>query len=85
MDRAIEIAGRSGLPLRIAAKVGAEAMRRKAYDDAQNGVEELRRQGMEVVTDLDRKAFEDALKPAFAEYAKKFGQDKIDEIRNYRY
>jgi TRAP-type transport system periplasmic protein len=67
-----------------AAKVGAAAMRRKAAEDAQNGVEELRKQGMEVVTDLDRKAFEEALKPAFAEYAKKFGQAKIDEIRNYK-
>jgi TRAP-type C4-dicarboxylate transport system substrate-binding protein len=66
-----------------AAKVGAAAMRKKAFDDAQNGVEELRKQGMEVVTDLDRKAFEEALKPAFAEYAKRFGQAKIDEIRNF--
>jgi tripartite ATP-independent transporter DctP family solute receptor len=65
-----------------AAKVGAAAMRKKAFDDAQNGVEELRKQGMEVVTDLDRKAFEEALKPAFVEFAKRFGQAKIDEIRN---
>jgi TRAP-type C4-dicarboxylate transport system substrate-binding protein len=67
-----------------AAKVGAQAMRRKAREDAQNGVDELRKQGMEVVTEVDRKAFEDALKPAFAEYAKKFGQAKIDAIRNYK-
>ena len=67
-----------------AAKVGAQAMRRKAREDAQNGVDELRKQGMEVVTDVDRKAFEEALKPAFAEYAKKFGQAKIDGIRNYK-
>ena len=67
-----------------AAKVGAQAMRRKAREDAQNGVDELRKQGMEVVTDVDRKAFEEALKPAFAEYAKKFGQAKIDAIRNYK-
>ena len=67
-----------------AAKVGAQAMRRNAREDAQNGVDELRKQGMEVVTDVDRKAFEEALKPAFAEYAKKFGQAKIDAIRNYK-
>jgi len=67
-----------------AAKVGAQAMRRKAREDAQNGVDELRKQGMEVVTEVDRKAFEDALKPAFSEYAKKFGQAKIDAIRNYK-
>jgi TRAP-type C4-dicarboxylate transport system substrate-binding protein len=68
-----------------AAKAGAAAMRKKAFDDAENGVAELKKQGMEVVTELDRKAFEDALKPAFAEYAKRFGQEKIDEIRNYKY
>ena len=67
-----------------AAKVGAQAMRSKAREDAENGVDELRKQGMEVVTDVDRKAFEEALKPAFAEYAKKFGQAKIDAIRNYK-
>lgn len=68
-----------------AAMVGAKAMRQKAEDDAANGVEELRKQGMQVVTDVDQKAFQEALKPAYAEYAKKFGQDKIDEIKNYKY
>lgn len=70
---------------RQAAKAGAEAMRAKAFEDAQNGVEELRSRGMEVVTEVDRAAFEEALAPAFAEYAAKFGQDRIDEIRNYQY
>lgn len=69
---------------RQAAKLGAEAMRKKSFEDAQNGVEALRQQGMEVVDDIDREAFAAALQPAFAEYAKKFGQDKIDAIRNYK-
>lgn len=68
-----------------AAKAGAAAMRKKAEDDAANGIEELRKQGMEVTTDIDLAAFQEALKPAYAEYAKKFGQDKIDAIKNYKY
>ncbi|WP_168220485.1 TRAP transporter substrate-binding protein [Azospirillum thermophilum] len=68
-----------------AALAGAKAMRKKAEDDAANGIEELKRQGMEVVTDVDVAAFQEALKPAYAEYARKFGQDKIDAIRNYRF
>lgn len=68
-----------------AALAGAKAMRQKAGDDARNGVEELRKQGMEVVTEVDTAAFQEALKPAYADYAKKFGQDKIDAIKTYKY
>jgi len=68
-----------------AALAGAKAMRQKAGEDARNGVEELRKQGMEVVTEIDAAAFQEALKPAYAEYAKKFGQDKIDAIKNYKH
>lgn len=67
-----------------AAKVGAKAMRDKAEADAASGVEELRRQGMEVVTQVDPAAFQQALKPAYAQYAKTFGQERIDAIRNYK-
>jgi TRAP-type C4-dicarboxylate transport system substrate-binding protein len=38
---------------------------------------------MEVITDVDRTKFQAALEPAYAEYSKKFGKDKIDQIRNY--
>jgi tripartite ATP-independent transporter DctP family solute receptor len=71
--------------LRTAAAAGAKAMRAKVYADATNGVEQLREQGMEVTTEVDRAAFEQALKPAYADYAKTFGREKIDEIRNYAY
>ncbi|NYZ12330.1 TRAP transporter substrate-binding protein DctP [Azospirillum sp. RWY-5-1] len=70
---------------KTAGLAGAKAMREKARSDAANGVEELRKRGMTVVTDIDRAAFQEALKPAYEQYAKKFGQEKIDEIRNYKY
>ncbi|MDF1584976.1 TRAP transporter substrate-binding protein [Marinimicrococcus flavescens] len=64
-----------------AAKAGAKAMREKAEADARDGVAELEKQGMTVVSNVDRAAFEEALAPVFAEFAKKFGQDRIDAIR----
>ena len=65
-----------------AAAAGAKAMRAKVREDAENGVAQLKSQGMEVVEDVDRAAFEEALQPAFAQFAERFGQEKIDEIRN---
>ncbi|GGK29706.1 TRAP transporter substrate-binding protein [Salinarimonas ramus] len=65
-----------------AAAAGAAAMREKVREDADNGVATLKEQGMQVVEDPDRAAFEAALQPAFAEFAERFGQDKIDAIRN---
>lgn len=66
-----------------AAAAGAAAMRAKAREDADNGVAQLKEQGMEVVEDVDRAAFEEALQPVFARFAERFGQEKIDEIRNF--
>ena len=38
---------------------------------------------MEVITDVDRAKFQQALEPAYAEYSKRFGKETIDRIRNY--
>ena len=65
-----------------AAAAGATAMREKVREDAETGVATLREQGMEVVEDVDRAAFEAALQPAFESFAEQFGQDRIDAIRN---
>ena len=68
-----------------AAKVAAKAMREKVRADAESGVETLREQGMEVVDDVDREAFEKALEPLMAKYAEQFGKERLDAIRNYKY
>ena len=68
--------------MREAAAAGAQAMRAKVREDADNGVATLKEQGMEVVEDVDRAAFEEALAPAYEAFAEEFGQDKIDAIRN---
>ena len=68
-----------------AAKAGAEAMRTRAEADAESGVAKLRAAGMTVTTDVDRAAFERGMQPLMAGYAQKFGQDKLDAIRNTKY
>lgn len=68
-----------------AGKTAAAAMREKVRADAESGVEMLRSQGMEVTEDVDRAAFEKALEPLMAGYAEKFGQEKLDAIRNHPY
>ena len=50
-------------------------------DDA-TGVAQLEKEGMQVVREVDRKAFQDALKPAYAAYAKEFGADNIKKIQD---
>ena len=42
------------------------------------------REGMEVVTTVDRKSFEDAVAPAYEEYYKRFDKKLIEDIRNTR-
>ena len=68
---------------RDSAAVAAKAMREKVAAVESNGVEELRKAGMEVITDVDRTKFQQALEPAYAEYSKRFGKENIDRIRNY--
>lgn len=67
---------------REAAKVGAQAMRKRVNEIEANGVAELRGQGVVVVAEVDKAQFQAALAPAYAEYAKRFGADAIERIRN---
>ncbi|EWY39362.1 C4-dicarboxylate ABC transporter substrate-binding protein [Skermanella stibiiresistens SB22] len=68
---------------RDSAMVAAKAMREKVAAVEATGVAELRAAGMEVITDVDRSKFQEALQPAYAEYAKKFGKENIERIRDY--
>jgi tripartite ATP-independent transporter DctP family solute receptor len=67
-----------------AAGAAAKAMREKVAAVEATGVDELRAAGMQVITDVDRLKFQDALMPAYTEYAKKFGKDNIERIRNFQ-
>ncbi|MGE5142101.1 MAG: TRAP transporter substrate-binding protein [Acidobacteriota bacterium] len=67
-----------------AAKEGVKANRARVDDDERKAVAELRAHGMTVVDNVDKAPFQAALSPAYADFAKRFGQANIDRIRNYR-
>ena len=66
-----------------AALKGSKAMRDFVDNVEKNGVEQLKAEGMQVST-VDRKSFEDAVVPAYAEYYKKFAKALGEAIRNTR-
>jgi tripartite ATP-independent transporter DctP family solute receptor len=67
-----------------AAKIAVKANRDRIDDDEKKAVADLRAKGMQVVENVDKAKFQAALAPTFAEFGKKFGQDNIDRIRNYK-
>lgn len=67
-----------------AAKEAVKANRARIDDDERKVVAELKAHGMTVVENVDKTKFQAALAPTFAEFGKKFGQQNIDKIRNYK-
>jgi tripartite ATP-independent transporter DctP family solute receptor len=64
-----------------AAKVGAAAQRKKVNDDEANGIAQLKKDGMQVVENVNGESFRKAVAPAYAEFAKEFGADKIAAVQ----
>jgi len=69
---------------RDAARKAQEANRAEVDRVEQSGLATLRAAGMQIVTQVDNAAFQQALAPAYADYARRFGQENIDRIRNWR-
>jgi tripartite ATP-independent transporter DctP family solute receptor len=67
-----------------AAKEAVKANRARIDDDEKRAVGDLRAKGMTVVDTLDKAPFQTALTPVYADFGKRFGQDNIDKIKNYR-
>jgi len=67
-----------------AAKEAVKANRARIDADERKAVADLEAKGMLVVVDVDKAKFQAALAPTFAEFGKKFGQENIDRIRNYK-
>lgn len=61
-------------------KAGA-AQRKKVNDDEANGIAQLKKDGMQVVEKVDGDSFRKAVAPAYADFAKEFGADKIAAIQ----
>ncbi len=66
------------------AKEAVKANRARIDEDERTGVANLRSKGMQVIDNVDRSKFQEALKPVFAELGKKFGEANLDKIRNYK-
>ena len=51
-------------------------------DDEEKKLKEMEGKGLVVTRDVDKAAWQKAMQPAFDEFAKQFGKDKIDAIMN---
>jgi tripartite ATP-independent transporter DctP family solute receptor len=70
--------------VREIAREAAKVTRARVEELERNGLEELKKTSMQIRTlsPDEKAAFQNALTPAFAEFAKRFGQANIDAIRN---
>lgn len=64
-----------------AAKKGGAAQRKKVNDDENNGIALLKKEGMQVVEKVDGESFRKAIAPAYQQYAKEFGADRVAAIQ----
>jgi TRAP-type transport system periplasmic protein len=67
-----------------AAKEAVKANRARIDEDERKAVADLRAKGMVIVETVDKSKYQAALGPTYAEFGKKFGQENIDKIRNYK-
>jgi TRAP-type C4-dicarboxylate transport system substrate-binding protein len=70
--------------IREIAREAAKVTRARVEELERNGLDELRKTNMQIraLSPDEKAAFQAALSPAFAEFAKRFGQANIDAIRN---
>jgi len=67
-----------------AAKVATAVNRARVDKDEREAVEDLRKRGMKVVTDVDKTAYQAVLVDVYKDLAKEFGQENLDAIINYK-
>jgi TRAP-type C4-dicarboxylate transport system substrate-binding protein len=67
-----------------AAKEAVKANRARIDDDEKKAVADLRAKGMVVVENVDKSKFQSTLTPVYADFGKRFGQENIDRIKNYK-
>jgi tripartite ATP-independent transporter DctP family solute receptor len=67
-----------------AAKEAVKANRARVDDDEKKAVADLRSKGMNVVENVDKSKFQATLGPTYTDFGKKFGQENIDKIKNYK-
>jgi tripartite ATP-independent transporter DctP family solute receptor len=67
-----------------AAREAVRVNRARVDADERKAIAELRAKGMAVVENVDRSKFQAALAPVYVDFGKRFGQDNIDRIKNYK-
>ncbi len=67
-----------------AAREAIKVNRARIDDDEKRAIADLRAKGMIVVENVDKAKFQEALAPVYVEFAKRFGQENIDKIKNYK-
>jgi len=67
-----------------AAKEAVKVNRARVDEDEAKAVADLRAKGMAVVEKVDKAQFQAVLAPVYADFGKRFGQDNIDKIKNYK-
>ena len=64
-----------------AGAAAAQAMRDYVDNIEQSGIEQVKKEGMEVNT-VDHAAFVQAVQPVYPQYYKQFGQELVESIQN---
>jgi tripartite ATP-independent transporter DctP family solute receptor len=64
-----------------AAQTAAVAQRKRVNDDEATGIGQLKKDGMQVVEKVDGESFRKAVAPAYANFAKEFGAERIAAIQ----
>jgi len=67
-----------------AAREAVKVNRARIDEDEKRAVADLRAKGMIIVENVDKAKFQAALAPTFVELGKKFGQENIDKIKDYK-
>jgi tripartite ATP-independent transporter DctP family solute receptor len=67
-----------------AGQKAAAAQRKKVNDDESSGIAQLKKEGMQVVEKVNGESFRKAVAPAYANFAKEFGADKIAAIQSVK-
>src|SRR5579872_2535456 len=65
-----------------AARLGGLSSRKFAAEAEASGISLLQQHGMQIVADIDKPRFVDAMAPAMPAFEQKFGKGMIDAIRN---
>src|SRR5690242_7208850 len=66
------------------AKEAVKANRARVDEDEKKAVADLRAKGMTVTEGVDKAKFQTALAPVYADFGKRFGQQNIDRIRDFK-